>query len=35
MTVGLNDNSQVEIVRGLSQGQVVFLGYQDPNQIYY
>ncbi len=35
VTVGLNDNSQVEIVRGLSQGQVVFLGYQDPNQIYY
>ena len=35
VTVGLNDNSQVEIVRGLSQGQVVFLGYQDPNQMYY
>lgn len=35
VTVGLSDNSQVEIVRGLSQGQVVFLGYQDPNQMYY
>lgn len=34
VTIGLNDNSQVEIVRGLSQGQVVFLGYQDPNQMY-
>ena len=34
VTIGLNDNSQVEIVRGLSQGQVVFLGYQDSNQMY-
>lgn len=34
VTVGLNDNSQVEIVRGLSQGQEIFLGYQDPNQMY-
>ncbi|MBM6885347.1 efflux RND transporter periplasmic adaptor subunit [Pseudoflavonifractor phocaeensis] len=35
VTVGLNDNSQVEIVRGLSQGQVIFLGYQNPEQMYY
>ena len=35
VTVGLNDNSQVEIVRGLTQGQVVFLGYQNPEQMYY
>lgn len=35
VTVGLSDNSQVEIVRGLSQGQVIFLGYQNPEQMYY
>ena len=35
VTVGLSDNSQVEIIRGLSQGQVIFLGYQNPDQMYY
>ena len=34
VTIGLSDNSQVEIVRGLSQGQVIFLGYQNPDQMY-
>ena len=35
VTVGLSDNSQVEITRGLSQGQTIFLGYQNPDQMYY
>ena len=33
--VGLSDNSQVEITRGLAEGQEVFIGYQNPDEMYY
>ena len=33
--VGLSDNSKVEITRGLAEGQVVFIGYQNPDEMYY
>ena len=33
--VGLSDNSKVEITRGLAEGQEVFLGYQNPDEMYY
>ncbi|MEQ2456839.1 HlyD family efflux transporter periplasmic adaptor subunit [Flavonifractor hominis] len=35
VTVGLADTSRVEITRGLSEGQEVFVGYQNPDQMYY
>lgn len=34
VTVGLADTSRVEITRGLSEGQEVFVGYQNPDQMY-
>lgn len=33
--VGLSDNSKVEITRGLAEGQEVFIGYQNPDEMYY
>lgn len=33
--VGLSDNSKVEITRGLAEGQEVFIGYQNPDDMYY
>ena len=33
--VGLSDNSKVEITRGLADGQEVFIGYQNPDEMYY
>ena len=33
--VGLSDNSKVEITRGLAGGQEVFIGYQNPDEMYY
>ena len=33
--VGLSDNSKVEITRGLAVGQEVFIGYQNPDEMYY
>lgn len=32
--VGLADTSRVEIRRGLSEGQEIFIGWADPNQMY-
>ena len=33
--VGLSDYSKVEITRGLAEGQEVFIGYQNPDEMYY
>jgi len=33
--VGLSDNSKVEITRGLAEGQEIFIGYQNPDDMYY
>ena len=33
--VGLSDNSKVEITRGLAEGQEVFIGYQNPDEMYH
>ena len=33
--VGLSDNSKVEITRGLAEGQEVFIGYQNLDEMYY
>ena len=32
---GLSDNSKVEITRGLAEGQEDFIGYQNPDEMYY
>ena len=32
--VGLSDNSKVEITRGLAEGQEVFIGYQNTDEMY-
>ena len=32
---GLYDVTKVEITRGLSVGQEIFLGYENPNEMYY